>query len=97
MWGAYPGLCVFDVDFNNENDLHYHQLDALGEGCPEITFFSSRNMILSAPLQDGEWNEAFEEEAPVTAETLATEFRSLTTWKIYYPPVPLDEPLFNDF
>jgi hypothetical protein len=97
MWGAHPGLSVYDADFGNENDLLYYQLDALGESCPEITFFGTQNMVLSALLQDGEWSEAFEEEAPVIVETLATEFRSLTTWKIYHPPVPIGQPLFDDF
>ena len=88
IWRYHPGLRVYDVDFGNENDLSLHDMDSLASYCPGLEVFGSRDIVLGAPIYDGEWSE-FDDEAPYITETLAAEFRELKTWKTYYNTGPL--------
>jgi hypothetical protein len=97
IWSAHPGLRIYDADFGNDNDLDFEEMDALASQCPKLEVYGSRDIVLAAPIQDGEWSDAFDAEAPYIAETLATGFPALNTWKIYYDPVPIGEPLFDGY
>ncbi|KAI4948352.1 hypothetical protein J4E91_005774 [Alternaria rosae] len=90
IWRYHPGLRVYYVDFGNENDLSLRDMDSLASYCPGIDVFGSRDVVLGAPIHDGEWSE-FDDEAPYITETLAAEFRELKTWKIHYNTGPLFE------
>lgn len=54
IWQYHRGLSVFDVDSTNNCDLAMSEMDILAENFPNIHFFGSRNMLLGAPLQDGD-------------------------------------------
>ncbi|KAG9195789.1 hypothetical protein G6011_00910 [Alternaria panax] len=94
-WSGHRKFEFYDADFGNDNDLEHSEIDTLAEHCPDLEAYGSRDNILNAPLQDGKWGCKFEIEAPFIAETLATGFRALRMWKIYYTPVPLGVPNFG--
>ncbi|KAI4687406.1 hypothetical protein J4E81_008256 [Alternaria sp. BMP 2799] len=88
IWSYHPGLRVYDVDLGNDNDLSLRDMDSLASFCPGIEVYGSRDVVLGAPIHDGDWSE-FDDEAPYITETLAAEFPELKTWKVYYNTGPL--------